>query len=200
MTAFDLHLAELASEINSLSKRSLVALYWACSSALRPEFLRWAAHRGDSTEPLLSEALTAAYRFAAFGAEPVHAERLLRALEASTPPGDSPDQFSSTDAQDCWICADVCIRALADPQYNVGPAIWYALEPIMQKATEDLFGVSQVAGGDTEADEMGQVVAHPAVASALDFLRWAITFLGNCPSPTERDLEVVHSRSMALAP
>jgi hypothetical protein len=39
MTEFDVYLGELASGIDSLSKRSLVALYWACSSALRPECL-----------------------------------------------------------------------------------------------------------------------------------------------------------------
>jgi hypothetical protein len=49
MTAFDVYPDELGSEINSLSKRSLVALYWACSAALLPEFLRWAGHRCVST-------------------------------------------------------------------------------------------------------------------------------------------------------
>jgi RHS repeat-associated protein len=199
-TAYDVILDELASGINRLSKRSVVALYWGCAEALLPEFLRWAAHCGESTDLLLREALEAAYRFAAFGTEPVHADRLLWALEASTPPGDSPDEFSSTAAQDCWFCADICIRVLVDAHYKFGPVIEYALESIAHKATEELFGVSQLGGGDAEEAEMLQVVDHPSVAAALDFLRWAINFLGDHPSPENEDLELLHSRSRVLAP
>src|SRR5262249_46346750 len=148
MTSLDAQLAELASKIESLSKRSLVGLFWACSNALLPTFLTWAKHRGEHTESLLRAALASAHEFAGRGAEPQAAADLLGSLEASTPAGDSPDGVSSTSAQDCWICADVCIRVLVDEGYKAGPAIEYALAPVLSTASEELYGVSQLGTSD----------------------------------------------------
>src|SRR5438045_3112014 len=65
----DERLEELASGVNSLSKRSLVALFSTCSIALRPEFRKWAASRGASEE-LLDRALNVAEQFVVLGARP----------------------------------------------------------------------------------------------------------------------------------
>lgn len=200
MTPLDAEISELASKIGSLPKRSLVGLFWACSDALLPEFQAWAAHRHERSEPLLREAMTTAYEFAARGTEPRGAADLLAVLEAATPAGDSPDEVSSTSAQDCWICADVGVRVLVDQDYEAGPAIEYALEPVISAASEELYGVSQVGASDEEEEQVGILLQHRKVAAALEFCWWATGFLRERPSPTEEDLALVSSRASALAP
>jgi hypothetical protein len=200
VTPLDVELAELASKIDSLPKRSLVGLFWACSGALVPEFRAWAAHRGEHTEPLLAAAMAAAHGFAAHGSEPPRAASMLAALEASAPAGDSPDGVSSTSAQDCWICADVGIRVLVDQGYDAGPAIEYALEPVVSAASEELYGVSQLGTSGEEEEQVRVLLQHRKVAAALEFCRWATDFLQDRPSPTEKDLALVSSRASALAP
>ena len=150
-------------------------LFWACAAVLLPEFRAWAAHRGERTEPILREALSAAHAFAVHGATPP--PDLLAALEASTPVGDSPDEVSSTTAQDCWICADIGIRVPLDPGYDAGPATEHALEPVLVAATEELFGVSQLGTSDEEEAQVAAVLQHPKVAAAVEFCRWVTDFL-----------------------
>lgn len=70
--------------------------------------------------------------------QPPHCGQLLHALELSTPPADPADYYRSASAQDCWISADVCLRVLVDPGYDAGPAIGYALEPVVATTTNDL--------------------------------------------------------------
>lgn len=200
MTALDSILSELATRIRALSKRSVVGLFWSCSSALVPAFEAWAAHRGEATEPILTEALTVAYGFAAFGTEPTGVKSLLEALELWTPAGDAPDDVSSTFAQDCWICADVATRTLADSNYDSSPAIEYALEPVVTRATEDLFGVSQVGKGADESGRVKAILGHPAVASGIEFCRWATSLLAQQSVPTPNELERLRSGATALAP
>jgi len=199
MTPLDRELVALASKIDSLSKRSVVGLFWACSTALLPEFQAWAAHRGEQTEPLLRAAMTVAYEFAAHGTEPPRATPLLAELEASTPPGESPDAFSSQSAQDCWICADVSIRILVE-SYDPGPAIWFALEPLISVVSEELYGVSQIGASDEEEEQVRVLLQQRKVAEALEFLRWATEFLQGHSSPTDDDLALVRSRASALSP
>jgi hypothetical protein len=125
---------------------------------------------------------------------------LLDALENSTPHGHSPDYYSPASAQDCWICADVCIRVLVDPGYDAGPAIEYALEPAVSRATQELFGVSQVGSGDQEEAQITAVMGHARVAEAIGFCRWAADFLGQRLSPTGDDLSLVGRNAAALTP
>src|SRR5207249_3188730 len=106
----------------------------------------------------------AARNFGSGEADVSEAATLLAALERSTPPGDSPDAVSSTSAQDCWICADVCIRVLVDETYDAGPAIEYALEPVVSAATQDLYGVSQLGSSEDEDARVQAVLAHPTVS------------------------------------
>jgi hypothetical protein len=145
-------------------------------------------------------ALSAADEFAVFGVLPLDVERLLQALEAATPAGDSPDHISSTLAQDCWICADVSIRVLVDTEYDPGPAIEYALEPVLSAVTHRLFGVSQIGSGPDEQMKVHAILADPAARTALEFCRWAIDYLRVRASPSENDLDLIRSRSAALLP
>lgn len=186
--------------IGRLSKRALVGLFWSCATALQPEYQEWAARSNAGTDRILSEALAAAHQFAAYDREPAGQEELLHALEVSVPAGESPDALSATAAQDCWICADVAIRVLVHDSYNAGPAIEYALEPTLQRASEELFGVSQVGSGPSENELVDELLAHPPVSEAVGFLQWATDYLKSRPSPSELELDLVAQRATALAP
>lgn len=200
MTPYDAALDDLADRIRKLSTRALVGLFWACATALLPEAEAWARHWGEQVNPALQQGLAAAYQLAASGAEPADPAQLLDALENAVPPGDSPDYYSPASAQDCWICADVCMRVLADPGYDAGPAIEYALEPVVGTATQELFGVWQVGSGDQEEAQITAVMGHARVAEAIGFCRWATGFLGERPSPTGDDLSLVGRNAAALTP
>lgn len=199
MSPLDVELAELASGIGVLSRRSLVGLFWACSHALISGFSTWAAHRDAQIEPLLRTALASAYEFAAHGIQPQDADGLLASLEAAMPAGDSPDDVSATSAQDCWICADIGIRVLVDEGYNAAPAIEYALEPVLTAESEALYGVSQVGTSNQEDAQIRRLLQQPKVAAAFEFVQWAIDFLQGQPMPTEGDLALVSSRAAVLA-
>lgn len=193
-------LEELAGRIRRLSKRSLVGLFWSCATALQPEYLDWAERQDARTEPILREALTVARQFATLGREPVGRAELLHALEVSAPAGESADAMSATVAQDCWICADIAIRVLIHDNYDAGPAIEYALEPTLQRASEELFGVSQGGSGPDENEQVEALLAHPHVSEAVAFLQWATDYLEDRPSPSGDELDLVAERSTALAP
>jgi hypothetical protein len=199
LTALDTLLDSLAAHISRLSKRALVGLFWSCATALEPEYRAGAAHRNARNDQTLHEALTGAHRFAAFGRELVDREVLLHALEVSAPAGQSPDTVCATAAQDCWICADVAIRVLVQDDYTAGPAIEYALEPALQHASEELFGVSQVGSGPIENEQLEMILAHPSASEAVDFVQWATDYLANRPSPSEDELNLVADRATALA-
>lgn len=200
MTAYDAALDDLAERIRKLSARALAGLFWACSTALLPEAMAWAEHRGEQPDPALARGLAAARQFAAAGAPPDDPRQLLHRLEASTPSGEASDYYSPGNAQDCWICADVCIRVLTDPGYDPGPAIEYALEPVVAMATQELFGVSQVGSGDQEEAQVIAIMRHPRTVEAITFCQWAIGFLEERPSPAEADLAAVASSAVALRP
>lgn len=84
LPALDTFADEMAIRIGGLSKRSLVALFWACSSALLPEYGKWATCVNAQTGSILSEALAAAHRFAASGQEPADKADLTCASEFSS--------------------------------------------------------------------------------------------------------------------
>jgi hypothetical protein len=199
VTRYDDLLAELADVIDALPRPSVVAFFWACSSALLTEFTDWATRTSAGTEPILSKALDAARSFA-LGAHTQAANQLLQDLERSTPPGESPDEFSTTFAQDCWICADVCIRIMVDPSYKAGPAVEHALEPVVTVVTEELFGVSQLGTQQPTRDSTDAIIAHPRVSTAIAFVQWAFEFLRARPAPRGDDLAQLHSRAAVLAP
>ena len=98
------------------------------------------------------------------------------------------------------LSVDLAGAAFGAGRCGLGPAVEYALEPVMQAVTEELFGVSQVGGGDQEEAEIRAIVAHPRVAGAIGFCRWASDFLYQRPSPGEDDLASVARAAAALTP
>lgn len=203
LTQVDAFVEDLGASIDHLSKRSIAALFWAFSSALIPVCRKWAADTGARTEPILATALAAGYRFAVYNQEPVDKRRLLDALEASAPPGDLLDKTAKTletAAQDCWICGDIGIRVLVDDHYRAGGAIEYSLEPVLQRATERLFDVLQVGSGPDEHRQIEAVMSEPDVSSAVDFIRWAVGFLSERPTPVADDLGLISLRAAVLRP
>lgn len=177
-----------------------MAVFFACAHALLPEYLAWAKAVGHSFESLLANALHIAEDYAVSGREPKDATQLFRALEEATPDGDSGDEASATFAQDCWICADVCIRILVESAYKAGVAIEYALEPTVNTASEELFGVSQVGSGEHEDQQSDQLLRHPSVVDAVAFVRWAVEYLGPRPSLSADDLNALRARARVLTP
>jgi hypothetical protein len=200
MTAYDAALDDLAGRIRKLSTRAVAGLFWACATALLPEAEAWAGHRGEQLDPALAQGLAAAYQLAAAGVAPAEPGQLLAGLEASTPPAGAADYHPPANAQDCWICADVCMRVQADPGYDAGPAIEYALEPVIRTSTEELFGVSQAGSGEQEEAQVRAIMGHPRAAAAIAFCQWAADFLHQRPSPTREDLAAVASAAAALTP
>lgn len=190
-------LRELAVGLKGLSKRGQVTLFVSCSTALLPAYREWASHFGRNNEELLIRALRTAEAYA-IGTLTKPVSGLLGEVEAATPEGESPDAFSPTFAQDCWICADVALRIYADPEYDAGRALEYALEPVVTRASQELFGVSQIGSGELEDAQTRQMMEHPAVTAGLGFLRWAIKYLSLHENPEHDDLALVQSRAGVL--
>ncbi|MBB5960653.1 hypothetical protein FHS29_007281 [Saccharothrix tamanrassetensis] len=200
MTVYDEALDDFAERVDRLPRRAVAALFAACAAALVPEYRRWAAHVGASAEPLADRVLAAARGYATTGTAPSGVDTLLAEVEEATPPGESPDDYPSTAAQDCWICVDLAIRVIADPDHEPGTGIEYALEPIVQKATERVHGVTEVGSGPDEDAQVAAVLAEPDVAAALDFVTWATGHLAGRPDPTDADLAELDRRAGVLAP
>ena len=200
MTEYDLVLLELGEGIGKLTTRSKVGFFWASSAALLPAYSLWARHNVTSNEGLLQSILRASRDFAEGGTVPLKPEQLLRAFGSSTPPGEAIDEFSTATAQDCWICADICLRVIVDDTYEAGPAVEYALEPTMAYATEQLYGVSQLGSSDKEDQQTNALLRHPSVRSAIDYCRWATNVLWRQSPPPHPLMDEVAKRAGALLP
>jgi hypothetical protein len=200
MTDFDDLLAELAAEIDGLSAPAGAALFVGCCQALRVHYDRWADHRGTSAADVLDEALAAARTFATGGQLDAGAPALLARVEEATPEGDSPDAYSSTFAQDCWICGDVALRAAIGQDGPPGYAVEYALDPIVITVTERLFGVSQLGSGPDEDAGIRAILAESDVQAAVDACRTAIAHLATHPAPTDDDLATVAQQVTPISP
>lgn len=196
MTSYDRLLADLAERIDALPRPSIADLFVACAAALMPGFRQWATQRGEETEPLLARALATSRSFALTGEAIEDVQTLLASMEAAPP----ADEVSSTLAQDCWICADISVRVIADPQFAAGPGIEYALEPIVQRATAKLHGVSQLGSGPEEDSQMEAVLRRSDVTAALSFCSWAVDFLGDRPKLTKDDFAELTGRAIVLMP
>lgn len=200
MTDFDDLLADLAGEIDRLSAPAGAALFVGCCQALRVHYDRWADHRGTSAAHVLDEALAAARTVATGGPLDAGAPALLARVEEATPEGDSPDSYSSTFAQDCWICGDVALRTAIGQDGPPGYAIEYALDPIVVTATERLFGVSQLGSGPEEDAGVRAILAEPEVQAAVEATRSAIAHMAAHPAPTDDDLANVIQQLTAISP
>jgi hypothetical protein len=200
MTAFDDVLDDLAARIDALAPRARAAFFLACGRALRGEYERWVARRGESHADLLARADEAAAGFATRGVDIDGGGRLLAELEAATPPGASPDEVSSTFAQDCWICVDCGVRVAVEDGFAAGICVEYALEPVTETVSERLFGFSQVGSGDEEEAQMRRLVADDRFRRAVEFCHWAIGRLAVRSEPASADLDELTARAAALAP
>ena len=172
---------DLARRGRRLSERSVVGLFWAASSGLLGGFDEWERAASSGNGPLLRESLAVARTFATSGARPEDVSDLLEELEARTPHGEAVGDVPADVAQACWICADVSIRALAQPSYDAGQALWYAIEPRLNRAEEELSGPAVILDENALAE---QVVEHPAFGAAVSSCRWATDFLAERPSPS----------------
>lgn len=200
MTDFDDLLADLAGDIDALPAPAVSVLFIGCCRALRPHYDRWADHRGTSAADVLDAALDAARAFATGGALDPAAPALLARVEEATPEGDSPDEYSSTFAQDCWICGDVALRTAIGQDGPAGYAIEYVLDPMVITATERLFGVSQLGSGPDEDAGVRAILAEPDVRAAVDACRAAIAHLAAHPAPGDDDLATVERQLVAISP
>ncbi len=201
MTSLDELLDDLAAGLERLSRSALSAFFLACGGALLVEYQRWSAHRGESHEDVLRSSRRAVERFLSEGAMTDDGAETLSLLEELAPPGESPDEVSSTYAQDCWICFDTALRVLLDPSFNAGPSIEYALQPVTESVSQVLHGVSQVGSGPEEKTEIGAVIADPRFTEAIEFCRWAIAFLGERPEPSTASIDTLKQRAeLALVP
>lgn len=163
----------IAERIRLLDLRRQVALFGCAAEALAPGYTMWRmqAHEEvrDDTD-LLEAAVQHARAFAIDGRVPP--TDLLDQIEAATP-SDPSDVPNFTTAQDCWICADTAVRAIADG-YEPAESAWYLLEPSFQATSERLFGYADVGSAQQQAAEsqaLGDVRLQEvlsAIGAALD--------------------------------
>lgn len=200
MTALDDVFEDLAGEVGELSARAISVLFAASAEALSPEFHRWAEHWHRNGERLLELSIELAFEIGRTGRTATNLTEVLRSIESETPPGDSADSTSSTFAQDCWICADVALRVHAEPAFGAGPAIYYAIEPIIQAASERLFGVSSLGAGAEGAAQETILLADVRVARALEFVRSTARMLRDEPQPDTTMIEEIRGGAGVLLP
>jgi hypothetical protein len=199
VTALDDILGDLAHGVGALSKRATSALFAASASGLEPGFRRWAAVHGHQSGSLLDRALSAGFELACTGRTAVDVAGILAELESGTPARESRKSVASATAQDCWVCADVAIRVHVEPAFVPGPVVEYALEPILQAATERLMANAPRAGAD-ETDPADKLLEDAAVRAAVEFMWFAIMRLRGRPEPDERTVEELRLRAVALLP
>lgn len=115
---------------------------------------------------MLREALDAAYDFCLGRSRADRAATLLSELDRELP--------ENAIAQGAWICADAALRAAADDAFEAGMSVEYALEPVVGRVSQELFGVWQLGSGESEDVQVAAVMAHPGVLAALEFFRCAV--------------------------
>lgn len=152
MNAIDRWVASVGERLDALDKNAASAFFLASASALRGEYQLWAEHTRTSTaeiDDLIAIALALCFGGKLLGNEAA----ILNRLDRGVPDGENKDFFSSTSAQDCWICLDVSLRTLL-ADYSPGSGFWYCVEPVLQAETEALFGFTELGsedlGGETE--------------------------------------------------
>ena len=193
-------LETLAAGLDRLPKRSQVAIFAACASALLHEADLWALLRGTTTAPL-HRALRVAGEFALIGTHPdaPGLAALLEEVDEHLPHGESPDSVPATFAQDCWVCADSCIRIIVG-DFAPGPCIEYALEPLLQSISTRLFGVADVGSGAHEDERLRAILAADELRGAIAFLAWASDSLRPAPPGSADELARLYARASVLAP
>jgi hypothetical protein len=189
MTVLDCELEQIAALINDLPRQSQTAVFWAASSAHLESVGWWTEEHGEMCT-VLQQAQEAAYSFC-MGRLPVdRASALLGELGRSLP--------ENVVAQSSWICADAALRIVVDATFEPGMSIEYALEPVLGRTSEELFGFWQVGSGDAEDEEVAEIMAQPDVVSAIEFCRWAVRRLAVAGAPSAAALEGIRARAAVL--
>lgn len=200
MTPLDELLDGISIGIGGLSRRAQSAFFLACGTALLGEYERWATRRDIAPSDVVAQACSVARTFGTTGAIPPDKPHLLGALEAITP-GESPDEVASTTAQDCLICIDCSLRVAIDEDFEAGPCVEYALQPVTEAASERLFGVSQIGSGPDELPMTRLLLNDARVEAATSFCHGAIEQLSTHPEPTADLLDDLIARARrALTP
>lgn len=190
MTALDRELKRLAGLTNGLPRQSQVALFWAASSVHLESAGSWRDdHPGKAA--VLLRAQDAAYSMSLGDLSAERAAAFLRELDQALP--------DNVLAQSSWICADAALRVIADSSFESGMSIEYALEPVLGRTSEGLFGFWQVGGGEAEDSEVAAIMAQPDVVEAVEFCRWAVLRLSASDAPSPAAFEEVRARAAALS-
>ncbi|MER7243308.1 hypothetical protein [Kribbella sp. NPDC000426] len=189
MTALDHELEQVAGLIDALPRTSQAALFWAASSAHLDSVDWWTAEHGE-VGALLQQAQEAAYAFCMDRLPVDRAGVLLYELDQTLP--------EDVVAQSSWICADAALRIAVDPTFEPGRSIEYALEPVLGRTSERLFGFWQVGSGDAQEDEVAEIMAQSDVVSAIEFCRWAVRMLAAAGAPSADGLEAIRIRAADL--
>lgn len=189
MTVLDRQLEQLAALINALSRRSQAALFWAAST-VHSESVSWRSEERDEMRTLLLEAQDAAYAFCLGGSPVDRAGALLDGLDRPLP--------ENVVAQSSWICADAALRIVVDVTFESGMSIEYALEPVIGRASEELFGFWQVGSSEVEDEQVAEIMAHPDVVNAVEFCRWAVRELAVSGAPSAAVLADIRARAAVL--
>ena len=199
MTRYDQVLDALSTDIDSLPTRAKVVLFASLSAGLLPlyqEIERRIAGQGSES---VEQAIVAVTRFVAEGTEPDWA-RLLAGIEAATPHGDDIDAPDSNYQQDVAICVDTAIRfAMNDPDAS-GESIEFALEPLKIFLCLEQLDLMD-PGSDAAATRwFNELVDHPRMRTALEFLMTAIAHLKTAPAIGEAAVDELAVRARILLP
>jgi hypothetical protein len=190
VTALDLELERLSSRIDSLPRRAQVALFWASSRAHFESNNDWVDSRSPQVR-VLQQAQEVARACSLDHISDPQVTELLEQLDSSLP--------ENLVAQASWICVDAALRIIADPGFDPGMSIEYALEPAVGRTSEELFGYWQVGSDGNEDDELTAIMAHPRVRAAVEFCRWSLQQLEETSMPDNALLESIRTRAMDLA-
>lgn len=184
MSEYDALLERLAARVDALSHPSSAGLFWCIGTTLA------AGTAMVVDESTLGQAFAAGRHFALSGMAHPQAAALLLAVEGGTPSGEASAEATSPGTQQIWICADVCLRIQADPEYRPGPAIEFALEPVVSTVSQEMFGVSQ-PGSEDEAQQYALILRDQRVTDAVSGIDHALEHLERTSIPVMADLQRV---------
>jgi hypothetical protein len=190
MTELDRQLEQLAALINALSQRAQASVFWAASTAYS-QSARWRPEESTDARNLLLHAQDAAYAFCLGGSLVDRGGALLALLDRPLP--------EHVVAQSAWICADTALRVAVEDAFESGMSVEYALEPVVGRVSEELFGFWQVGSGEAEDEQVAEIMSHPDVVAAVGFFRWAVAELAVADTPSAAVLEDVSARAAILA-
>ena len=95
------------------------------------------------------------------------------------------------------ICADVCVRLMVEQSCRPGSAVEYALEPLIQWVTHDLFGVSQLASNEKEY--ASRVLDDPRMPRAMSSIEASVGDIARRTIEQQSELDLC-SQATVLRP